>query len=135
MPLARGGRPVRRTFTGTASRPVPSGAGLEPFRGPSGARRAVAGPIRGAWSLSAAVRVEPDDGVGIAALGAGVRAGHHRGTREPIDAVATGPRHVVGRDERDLLPDEERAAVEMERGRAAVECGLPDVTVVAGQCE
>src|SRR5437879_960939 len=31
MPLARGGRPVRRAFTGTASRPVPSGTGLELF--------------------------------------------------------------------------------------------------------
>src|SRR4029078_1733223 len=51
MPLARGGRPVRGAFTGTASRPVPLGTGLELF---SGDRQAPdARVVRVRWLASA----------------------------------------------------------------------------------
>ena len=60
MPLARGGRPVRGAFTGTASRPVPSGAGLE--LSPAPPATADAGVVGSAGSLSTYRRADGSQG-------------------------------------------------------------------------
>ena len=56
-------------------------------------------------------------------------------TGEALEAVSQNAALTSGRDELDLLPDEEPARVEVEGDRASVEARLVDVAVVARELE